>query len=610
MSALNCKTKCDGALKNTMKRKFFTGLFAIATSLLPVSVSAQSIEGFTVFGDSLSDNGNAFRTTGGLIPPSPPYVNGRFTNGPVWIEDLTTRLNLTTTTVNFAFGGATSGTANTLPIPSPLFPGVTTQVNAFLQNSPTVSPNRAFVVWAGANDYLGGGITNPAIPVGNISSILQRLTAAGAERLVVVNLPDLGKVPGTIGNPAQSAGLTQLSAAHNQGLRTSLQALAQSQPNVSIIPIDVAGLVNEVTTDPARFGFTNVTTPCIGTGANCDQFLYWDSLHPTARAHRIISEFAFAILTAPQTIVPQTEIALGVARRPTTDLNGRLVTLRNPNPNQRLGVFVNGDFNFGNRDESDRTSGYDFDTKGFTLGADYRVTDDLALGLAFNYFNNNTDLNNDRGNVSIDSYSLSAYGSYNRDRLYADAVINYGWNNFDIERNIRVTGFRSARASTDGNQFSVRLNTGYNLGQDQLSFGPMLGVRYTKVNIDGYSERNGSLLNLNVADQEADSVILNVGAQVSYDFRSPSATITPYLAANYEHEFANGSREIVTELVSQPGIPNRTRTDEPDRDFIRLSAGVQTQFVNNLSIGVGYETILGKRDVSDHSIQARIRYQF
>ncbi len=592
-----------------MKRKIFALPLAIAACLLPVRVSAQAIEGFTVFGDSLSDNGNAFRATNGLIPPSPPYFNGRATNGPVWIEDLAASLNLTTTTANFAFLGATSGTTNTTV---PFLPGVTTEVNSFLQNSPRLSPDRAFVIWAGANDYLGGGITNPAVPVGNISSILQRLTAAGAEKLVVVNLPDLGKTPGGAANPIQSAGLTQLSAAHNQGLRASLQALAQSQPNVNIIPIDVASLFNEVTNDPARFGFTNVTQPCILTGANCDQFLFWDQLHPTAAAHRIISEYALDILTAPQTIVPQKDIALGVARRPTTDLNGRLVTLRNPgqNPNQKLGVFVNGDFNFGNQDATALNSGFDFDTKGVTVGADYKVTNDLALGLAFNYEHNSSDLNNDRGNVSIDSYSLSAYGSYSKDRLYADAVINYGWNSFDIERSIKVTGFRAATANTNGNQFSIRFNSGYNFGENQLAVGPMIGVRYTKVTIDGYSERNGSILNLNVGDQKADSVILNVGAQLSYDFRSPSATVTPYIAANYEHEFANGSREITTELVTQPGIPNRTRTGEPDRDFVRLSAGVQTQFLNNLSIGVGYETILGKQDVTDHAVQARIRYQF
>ncbi len=597
-----------------MKRNVLAIPLAISACLLPVSVSAQAISGFTVFGDSLSDNGNAFRGTNGLFPPSPPYFNGRFTNGNVWIEDLAASLNLTTTTANFAFGGATSGTANTTV---PFLPGVTTQVNSFLQSSPRLSPDRVFVVWAGANDYLGGGVTNPAIPLGNISAILQRLTAAGAEKLIVVNLPDLGKVPGTLTNPIQSAGLTQLSAAHNQALRAVLQTLAQSQPNVNIIPIDVAALVNQATTDPARFGFTNVTQSCLNLVAgtvcpNPNQFLFWDALHPTAAAHQIISDFALNILTAPQTIVPQADIALSVAQRPTRDLDGRLATLRNSvqDPNQKLGVFVNGDVNFGNRDANDRSSGFDFDTKGVTVGADYRVTSDLALGLAFNYGHNRSDLNNDRGKISIESYSFSAYGSYDRNKFYADAVINYGWNDFNLDRAIKVTGFQSANASTSGNQFSVRLNTGYNLGHDQLSVGPMIGVRYSKVTIDGYSERNGSILNLNVGNQKADSVILNVGAQLAYDFRSPSATITPYIAANYEHEFANGSREITTELASQPGIPNRTSTGNPDRDFVRLSAGLQTQFANNLSVGIGYETILGKRDVSDNFVQARVRYQF
>lgn len=591
-----------------MKPQFFAVKLAILTCLVPVSAQAQAISGFTIFGDSLSDNGNAFRNTNGLVPPSPPYVNGRFTNGVVWVEDLATKLNLTPTTINFAFGGATSGTNNTI---TPLLPGVTTQVNGFLQSSPSVSPSQAFVVWAGANDYLGGGITNPAIPVGNIGAILQRLTAAGANKLVVPNLPDLGRVPGTVGNPVQSAGLTQLSTAHNQGLQATLRSLAQSNPNLSIVPIDINALFNQVLNDPARFGFTNVTQACLGTGANCDQFLFWDQLHPTARGHQIISEYAFSLLSAPLSIAPQTEIALGVARRPSRDLDGRILALRqNPNPDQKLGVFVNGDFNFGNWDSNNGIVGYDFDTKSVSIGADYRVTDNLALGLALNYGQNNSELNNNLGEVDVSSFSVSAYGSYSQEKFYADTLINFGWNKFDITRNLNVTGFRAATAEPDGKQFSVRFNSGYNLGSNELSVGPMVGVRYTKVKIDGYTERDGSILNLNVPDQEADSVILNIGAQLAYDFRSPSATITPFIAANYEHEFANGSREIVTELASQPGIPNRIRTGEPDRDFVRLSTGVQAQFANNLSVGVGYETVLGKQDVSDHAVQAQLRYQF
>jgi phospholipase/lecithinase/hemolysin len=45
------------------------------------------------FGDSLSDVGNGFIATGGAKPAS-PYVNGQFSNGPVWVQDLATELGL------------------------------------------------------------------------------------------------------------------------------------------------------------------------------------------------------------------------------------------------------------------------------------------------------------------------------------------------------------------------------------------------------------------------------------------------------------------------------------------------------------------------------------
>ncbi|NEP43369.1 MAG: hypothetical protein F6K35_30750, partial [Okeania sp. SIO2H7] len=35
-----------------------------------------------LFGDSFVDIGNAFSLSGGTIPPSPPYFEGRFSNGP------------------------------------------------------------------------------------------------------------------------------------------------------------------------------------------------------------------------------------------------------------------------------------------------------------------------------------------------------------------------------------------------------------------------------------------------------------------------------------------------------------------------------------------------
>ena len=47
-----------------------------------------------VFGDSLSDNGNVYDATSGIIPAT-PYADGRFSNGRIYAEYMANRLNLT-----------------------------------------------------------------------------------------------------------------------------------------------------------------------------------------------------------------------------------------------------------------------------------------------------------------------------------------------------------------------------------------------------------------------------------------------------------------------------------------------------------------------------------
>jgi phospholipase/lecithinase/hemolysin len=70
-----------------------------------------------VFGDSLSDGGNAFLRTGGLYPPA-PYVQ-RISNGPVAVEYLAARLGVPPAPslaggTHYAVGGAA---ATQVPIP-------------------------------------------------------------------------------------------------------------------------------------------------------------------------------------------------------------------------------------------------------------------------------------------------------------------------------------------------------------------------------------------------------------------------------------------------------------------------------------------------------------
>jgi phospholipase/lecithinase/hemolysin len=155
-----------------------------------------------VFGDSLSDNGNLFNATGGLAPPSPPYFNGRFSNGPVWVEyldDMLPRAQLH----DFAFGGAFSDTRNEN---DPSLPGVLAQVAVFLDTFPPPKRRDLCIVWSGANNYIFEPFfSDPPVIVDDVSDAIQQLADAGCESFLIPNLPNIGETPFGMSLPGPAA---------------------------------------------------------------------------------------------------------------------------------------------------------------------------------------------------------------------------------------------------------------------------------------------------------------------------------------------------------------------------------------------------------------------
>ena len=296
--------------------------------MLPLKATAATFKELYVFGDSLSDVGNAFNVTldpdtGEGFPP-PPYFQGRFSNGPIWVDYLAQDLGLNPTPyidvatggaiptegINFAFGGATTGTDNiTIPF---VLPGLQQQINNFTTANTSADSNALYIVEAGANDYLGGGVTDPTVPVNNLSTAVTSLYNVGARNIIVTNLPDLGKIPGTRGDSQIKSGLSTLTSAHNSGLAATLDFLSQ-KPGINIIPLDLNSLFNRAIATPGEFGFTNVTDSCLTTTSLCanpNEYLFWDFIHPTTAGHKLVGELAFRAL--PSESVPEPSVTLGI----------------------------------------------------------------------------------------------------------------------------------------------------------------------------------------------------------------------------------------------------------------------------------------------------------
>lgn len=318
-------------------------LFAAASvSVPPTLASSLSVNQLFIFGSSLLDAGNIYALTENTIPPSPPYFNGRFSNGPVWSDYLASSfgLNLTLVTslpvgdpsegINFAFAGG--NTDDTHISGNPNLPGLQQQVDAFLGflgGETLNNPNALALVQEGTNDYFGGQ-TNPSIPVANLTTQIQRIASAGVENIVVANLPDLGRAPLGLGlGPAGSEGLSALTNVHNALLAQSLNQLRQVNPNTNFIGFDLFGIFNAVLDDPERFGFANVTEGCTNAnpldfpnlpdplynpdcGADLEvqnTFAFFDNQHPTTRTHQLIADATVRAVHVPE---PSPVSALGV----------------------------------------------------------------------------------------------------------------------------------------------------------------------------------------------------------------------------------------------------------------------------------------------------------
>ncbi len=285
----------------------------LAVAFTAPALAASYFNTVIAFGDSLSDHYGLSSYLGVYDPVNNPNgVPESWTNGDVWVEYLADDLNAGL--INYAIGGAmTRGHENndiqamidagTLP---PL--GLVGQVDRFVDKELEFNPDTTlFTVWIGGNDLLefGRGESAATTPqelisnaVGNIVSSLFALGSYGAKYILILNLPDVGKSPAYANSSAQEkAGATALTQGFNGGLAQGLDSFRLLFPNATLITYDEYTAFNELVGSDT---FANVTgtyltldqngEPTGGTNGPAENFLFWDLIHPTTRAHEILAD--------------------------------------------------------------------------------------------------------------------------------------------------------------------------------------------------------------------------------------------------------------------------------------------------------------------------------
>lgn len=308
--------------------RFISKLLCSAV-LLSASMAASAYSSLVVFGDSLSDSGNntlavgtaAQTVTDNSYIPTLTYASGVYSNGPVWATQFADRLGLSLTPsilggTNYAYGGAqTSFYEHGVSTPS-----LTMQTGEYLANKGNIADATGLYVVAGGGNNIRATLVavltllaDPsksfwvegialisksaeqfAFDIGNMVDSLQ---GAGAKDIIVWNAPNLGITPAVT-----AAGGTGLGTFISQSFNQVLAGRLASETDVKTF--DLYSLAGQA----AANGFTNTTDACGATNAACNldmsKNLFWDGIHPTTAAHRLIAENMYVTaVPEPETLV-------------------------------------------------------------------------------------------------------------------------------------------------------------------------------------------------------------------------------------------------------------------------------------------------------------------
>ena len=264
------------------------------------------------------------------------------------------------------------------------------------------------------------------------------------------------------------------------------------------------------------------------------------------------------------------------------------------------------------QDTRSGVNGYDANTWGVSGGADWEMSSRVRMGLGFAFAQNNVDTKGGSSNVDADSYTGSLYGSYDSgNQWYADGMFAFGWNNYSGGRKIQFTGVdRVAQSDYDGQQYTGKIDFGYNIPEGDWTLVPMAGLMYAHLDLDKYTETGASDLNLTVNSQSYDFLQSTLGAKLETSFKDGwyDHKWVPEFHALWLYEYLQD--EAAATATFAPGGPSfKTTGLKPEQSSGVLGVGVTLWQTEDLSFNVRYDYMF-RSDYSSHTGSACVRYEF
>jgi uncharacterized protein YhjY with autotransporter beta-barrel domain len=304
----------------------------------------------------------------------------------------------------------------------------------------------------------------------------------------------------------------------------------------------------------------------------------------------------------------------------------------------RWSAFVDGSFGYGSKDDTSdpfnpagstgAEDGFDFDGQEITAGVDYRLNNNIVIGVLLGYTDRAVDFDSlvsiVDGRIDSKGESAMAYGLWENDRFYVSGSIGGQWLDYDLTRRITYPSLNPLVASIDVTALSETssttltgtLNAGVTFSAKGFGFEPYVKLEYQDISIDNFTERGSTGFEFNYGKQDIKSFEGGVGFKLQYVITPRFGVIVPYLRGEYRKEFDNDVRQISAVFAGLPAsavsadADFNLATDEPDDDYMLGAAGASIVLPHGWQGFIQYQQVFDLDTFDDRAITGGIRLEF
>lgn len=272
--------------------------------------------------------------------------------------------------------------------------------------------------------------------------------------------------------------------------------------------------------------------------------------------------------------------------------------------------WMEGVASFGTRDASGGVGGSEFSSDGLSVGADWRMNEQLVLGMGLGFARDTTKIGIDGSANRSRGYSLAVYGSYQPSpNTFVDGLLGASSLDFNTKRFVApINDF--ALAQRAGAQVFGSLTGGYEFRQTGLLVSPYGRIDFSTDRLHSAMESGAGAYALKYYGQTSTSVEGALGIRGESVHGTSFGYAIPRLRAEYLHEFHGSGQAFIGYADQIGGARYALAPTGKGRDSLVFGIGSDFLMRDGLTLSFEYQLNHSFSNDSSYAVRLRLTKEF